>query len=90
MTELAWRISEGDGPIIATAIHAGHSLRPEVAALTALTDEQRLREEDPFTDRWATTRVPATPVHSPVKGSSSRSLSASLRAHRSRNPSRIA
>lgn len=52
MTEPAWTISRGDGPIIATAIHAGHSLRPDVSALTALTDEQRLREEDPFTDRW--------------------------------------
>jgi len=52
MTEPAWTISRGDGPIIATAIHAGHSLRPDVSALTALTDEQRLREEDPFTGIW--------------------------------------
>lgn len=52
MTEPAWQIVTGDGPIIATAIHAGHSLRTEVAELTALTDDERLREEDPFTDRW--------------------------------------
>jgi N-formylglutamate deformylase len=45
-------IASGDGPIIATAIHAGHELRPEVLELTALSDEERLREEDPFTDQW--------------------------------------
>ncbi len=38
--------------MLATAIHAGHELRPEASALTALSDDQRLREEDPFTDRW--------------------------------------
>ena len=48
----AWTAERGDSPIIATAIHAGHEVRPEVAALLALTDEDRLREEDPFTDRW--------------------------------------
>ena len=37
--------------VIATAIHAGHDLRPAVAARTALDDATRLREEDPFTDR---------------------------------------
>ena len=36
--------------VIATAIHAGHELRPEVLARTALDDATRLREEDPFTD----------------------------------------
>jgi N-formylglutamate amidohydrolase len=36
--------------VIATAIHAGHELRPEVLARTSLDDTTRLREEDPFTD----------------------------------------
>jgi N-formylglutamate amidohydrolase len=45
-------IASGDDPLLATAIHAGHDMRPEVAALTALSDDERLREEDPFTDRW--------------------------------------
>jgi N-formylglutamate amidohydrolase len=40
-------------PIVATAIHAGHDVRAEVAALLALDDAVRLREEDPFTDLWA-------------------------------------
>jgi N-formylglutamate amidohydrolase len=39
-------------PLITSAIHAGHALRPEVRRLLAVSDEQRRREEDPFTDRW--------------------------------------
>lgn len=52
MTRPAWTWRQGQGPILAAAIHAGHDLRPEVAALTALDDQARLREEDPYTDRW--------------------------------------
>jgi N-formylglutamate amidohydrolase len=52
MTALPWTATSGDGPIVATAIHAGHDLRPEVLALTALSDADRRREEDPFTDQW--------------------------------------
>lgn len=37
---------------MATAIHAGHEMRSEVLELTALSDAERLREEDPFTDNW--------------------------------------
>jgi N-formylglutamate amidohydrolase len=53
-------IVEGDGPIVATAIHNGHALRKEVAARMALGDDDRLREEDPYTGAWtslAPTRV---------------------------------
>ena len=39
---------------MATAVHAGHLLRPEVAELTALSDGERLLEEDPMTDVLAT------------------------------------
>jgi N-formylglutamate deformylase len=39
--------------IVATAIHDGHELRPELQAATALDDATRLREEDPFTARIA-------------------------------------
>ena len=42
--------AEGDLPLVVTAIHAGHEARDEVAALFALDDAGRLREEDPFTD----------------------------------------
>ncbi len=44
-------ILQGTGPIVATAIHSGHTLRPEVAACMALSDADRRREEDPYTDR---------------------------------------
>jgi hypothetical protein len=44
-----WTAQRGPGPIIATAIHDGHGLRPEVAAAMKLGDLDRLREEDPFT-----------------------------------------
>ncbi|HUF30259.1 MAG TPA: N-formylglutamate amidohydrolase, partial [Gemmatimonadaceae bacterium] len=50
-------------PIVATAIHAGHALRAEVAGLLALDAAERRREEDPFTDLWTTvapTRVVGT------------------------------
>jgi len=44
-----WTVQRGAGPVIATAIHDGHGLRPEVAAAMKLADDDRLREEDPFT-----------------------------------------
>jgi N-formylglutamate deformylase len=53
-------IELGDGPLVAVAIHDGHEVRPEVAALLALSGTERLREEDPFTRYWvdvASTRV---------------------------------
>jgi len=52
MTRAAWEIERGAGPIIATAIHAGHDFRPDVAKRHVLDEATRLREEDPFTDRW--------------------------------------
>jgi N-formylglutamate deformylase len=39
------------GPVAATAIHAGHELRDEVRRRILLSDADRLREEDPYTDR---------------------------------------
>ena len=38
------------GPVVATAIHAGHDLRPEIREMLVLDEGTRLREEDPFTD----------------------------------------
>ena len=52
-----WTVERGPGPIVATAIHDGHELRPEVAAAVKLPDADRLREEDPFTGQ-AVTGVP--------------------------------
>jgi len=53
MNEGIWRIRRSQGPVIAVANHNGHELRPEIAALSALDDASRLREEDPFTGEWA-------------------------------------
>ena len=44
-----WTVQRGAGPIVATAIHDGHELRPEVADIMRLPEHERLREEDPFT-----------------------------------------
>ncbi|MBN1475284.1 N-formylglutamate amidohydrolase [Candidatus Sumerlaeota bacterium] len=52
MTDQIWTLLRDDGPLVATAIHAGHAVRPEVEALMAIDEEGRLREEDPFTDVW--------------------------------------
>ena len=54
MTQPIWRLTEGDGPLVVAAIHDGHDLRPEVAAVMALPEADRLREEDPFTGEWTT------------------------------------
>ena len=53
-----WTVRNGAGRIVATAIHDGHDLRPEVAEAIALGDAERLREEDPFTGQ-AVLDVPA-------------------------------
>lgn len=61
--EMIWRLQRGDGPLIATAVHDGHAVREEVAKHLALSDAERLREEDPFTGQWtqmAATRIVGT------------------------------
>ena len=45
-----WELRPGPGPVIATAVHAGHALRGDLAARSALSSEARRREEDPLTD----------------------------------------
>ncbi len=55
-----WQTSFGDYPLVAAAIHDGHDIRAELQPLLALSDEDRLREEDPHTGLWtsvAPTRI---------------------------------
>ncbi|KPJ89982.1 MAG: N-formylglutamate amidohydrolase [Gemmatimonas sp. SG8_17] len=62
MAEPIWQLAHGEGPLVAVAVHAGHAVRPKLAANLALDEGGRLREEDPFTDEWteiAPTRVVA-------------------------------
>ena len=40
----------GSAPVLATAIHAGHDVRPEVERELAIDEPDRRREEDPYTD----------------------------------------
>ncbi|MBD8022855.1 N-formylglutamate amidohydrolase [Microbacterium gallinarum] len=44
-------LGQWDGQFVATAIHNGHDVRPDLAAEFALPEPDRLREEDPHTDR---------------------------------------
>ena len=52
MTQASWVMTEGDGPVLAVALHDGHEVRAEVDALFAITEADRWREEDPFTATW--------------------------------------
>lgn len=54
MVDRIWSEVLGEGPVVAVAVHAGNGLRREVEELMALAPGDRLREEDPFTDEWAT------------------------------------
>ncbi|MDH4276581.1 MAG: N-formylglutamate amidohydrolase [Acidimicrobiia bacterium] len=63
MTSDPWTVVTGDDPILATALHAGHELRPEVSALMKLSDADQLREEDPFTDQMVGVAKNSIVVH---------------------------
>lgn len=56
-----WTIThEGASPLLAVALHDGHLMREDTLKHIALSDTERLREEDPFTGGWtevAETRV---------------------------------
>ncbi|WP_341997918.1 N-formylglutamate amidohydrolase [Microbacterium sp. LWH7-1.2] len=43
-------LGDWSGQFVATAIHNGHDVRAELATELVLSDEDRLREEDPHTD----------------------------------------
>ena len=53
METLYWVIEGVESAVVATAIHAGHKVRPQLLEKMALSDADRLREEDPFTDIFA-------------------------------------
>ncbi len=60
MENPAWSIHRGEGPLVAAAIHDGHEVRPELLPLLAISEADRLREEDPYTGLWtecAPTRI---------------------------------
>ncbi|MEO5662391.1 MAG: N-formylglutamate amidohydrolase [Nocardioides sp.] len=51
-------IGDWDGQVVASSVHAGHELRPELCDAIILDEDVRLREEDPHTDEIAAV-VPA-------------------------------
>ena len=44
-----WSVTHGCSQLIGTAIHDGHAVRDDLTPFMALTPDERLREEDPFT-----------------------------------------
>jgi len=44
-----WDIVVGHGPVIATAVHDGHRMRPALVPYLAVDEEERRRDEDPMT-----------------------------------------
>jgi N-formylglutamate deformylase len=54
MTDPIWSVNLGKGPLVAAAIHDGHAARDEISRLFAISEADRLREEDPFTAKWTT------------------------------------
>jgi N-formylglutamate deformylase len=44
-----WQFIKGDSNVIASAIHNGHHIRDNIIKYYAISEEDRLREEDPYT-----------------------------------------
>lgn len=49
MIRITHDINEINSPLLATAIHDGHEVRPEIVNYMAIDEFERLREEDPYT-----------------------------------------
>ncbi|NGN45309.1 N-formylglutamate amidohydrolase, partial [Mesorhizobium sp. CGMCC 1.15528] len=47
-----WTIKLGASPVVGTAIHSGTDVGSACRSLMSLTDPDRRREEDPFTERF--------------------------------------
>jgi len=45
-----WSVHRGDAPIVGTAIHNGHEVRKSFEKKMAIDEDEREREEDPFTE----------------------------------------
>ena len=49
-----WDVQRRGGPVLATAVHAGHTIRDELRPYMVLSDADQRREEDPMTGIWST------------------------------------
>ncbi len=61
--DCAWTVVEGEGPLVAVALHNGHAVREELHSLYAIGEQERLREEDPFTGEWTAVGATRVVVH---------------------------
>ncbi len=52
MSDFCYIDLNNESPIISAAIHNGHYFEKKLKQLSALSDSDRLREEDPYTGRW--------------------------------------
>lgn len=62
--EADWHILSRTGPVLATAIHDGHRIRPSLRPYLAISDGDRRREEDPLTGILCTVADTAVQVRS--------------------------
>src|SRR5919106_2207828 len=46
-----WTVTDGGGPVVACAVHAGNEVRAEVLRHMGIRRRQRFVEEDPYTDQ---------------------------------------
>ena len=49
---MKFQLQDTSSPIIFAAVHDGHNIREELAEYVTLSDNSRLREEDPYTGKW--------------------------------------
>jgi len=48
-----FRVNKKNGNIFVVSLHSGHDLRDEVVKAIKLREDERMREEDPYTDKLA-------------------------------------
>lgn len=53
MENTFFKLTTGDSPIIGASIHNGHEIRKELMDYMNLSEQERLREEDPYTAAFA-------------------------------------
>ena len=57
---IPWQLERGQGPLVAVAIHSGHAISDQLSELIAISENERLRFEEPCAGEWskvAPTRV---------------------------------
>ena len=58
-----WTLVEGESPVVAAALHAGHAWRPDLERCARIDGRTRRREEDPWSGWLARFTAPCLVVH---------------------------